>query len=111
MITDKGNRKRLRCTCLLSGWVRIISGVDHNHWNGWGRTPSTGGSQSLELGVSITGIHIARAEVLDVYFAQGVHGQNSLSTVGMDPQRSWKVALRTVLHEHHGSCRPAQLVL
>lgn len=45
---------------------------------------------------------LARAEVLDVYFAQGVHGRNSLSTVGMDPQRSWKVALRTVLQEHHG---------
>ena len=40
-----------------AGWVRIISAVDHNHWNGWARTSSGGGSQSLEMGVSITGIH------------------------------------------------------
>jgi transposase len=31
--------------------------VDHKHWNGRVRTSSAGGSQSLELGVSIGGIH------------------------------------------------------
>ena len=51
----------MRCTYRLSGRVRIISGVDHNHWNGWDRTSSMDGSQSLELGVSITGIHRMRA--------------------------------------------------
>ncbi|MEJ9096396.1 hypothetical protein ACF0BM_29255, partial [Pseudomonas aeruginosa] len=36
---------------------RIISAVDHYHWNERVRTFSAAGSQSLELGVSITGIH------------------------------------------------------
>ena len=31
--------------------------MGHNHWNGWVRTSNAAESQSLELGVSITGIH------------------------------------------------------
>lgn len=68
LIQGKGDRKRLRCTYRLSGRVRIISGVDHNHWNGWGGISSMDGSQSLELGVSITGIHsqpLGRQAVLE----------------------------------------------
>ena len=37
--------------------ARIFSTVGHHHWNGWVRTSSVSGSQSLELDVRNAGIH------------------------------------------------------
>lgn len=60
----------------LEGWVRIISMVDHNHWNGWVRTSSASGSDPLELSVRTASAHrwLVSIEEADLrrYIAAGI---------------------------------------